>query len=69
MTKRWSITFPGEFDQDVVETWTEEQILKAYYTHWSTKMIKIGLGDDISKEKCIEDWCTVHWAWENSKTV
>jgi hypothetical protein len=69
MTKRWSITFPGEFGQDVVETFTEEQILKSYYTYWSTKMIENGKGDDISKEKCIEDWCTVHWAWENSKTV
>jgi hypothetical protein len=69
MTKRWSISFPGEFDQDVVETWTEEQILRYYYTYWSTKMIEAGKGEDISKELCIEDWCTVHWAWENSKSV
>ena len=64
MTKRWSISFPGEFGQDVVETFTEEQILKSYYTYWSTKMIQVGKGDDISKERCIEDWCVVHWAWE-----
>lgn len=63
-TKRWSISFPGEFGQDVVETWTEEQILKSYYIYWSTKMIENGLGNDISKERCIEDWCVVHWAWE-----
>jgi len=69
MTKRWSISFPGEFDQDVVETWTEEQILKSYYTYWSTKMIQVGKGDDISKERCIEDWCIVHWAWENFEKV
>jgi hypothetical protein len=62
--KRWSITFPGEFGQDVVETWTEDQIIQSYYTYWSTKMIESGHRDEISREMCIEDWCVVHWAWE-----
>ena len=62
--KRWSITFPGEFGQDVVETWTEDQIIESYYKYWSTKMIENSLNSEISRERCIEDWCVVHWAWE-----
>jgi len=61
--KHWSIAFPGEFGQDVVETWTEDQIIKSYYTYWSTKMLENNHKAEISRERCIEDWCTVHWAW------
>ena len=38
--KYWTIVFPGEFGQHVQETWSEDQIIKAYYTYWSTKMIQ-----------------------------
>ena len=65
--KRWSITFPGEFGQDVVETWTEDQIIESYYKYWSTKMIENNLNSEISRERCIEDWCVVHWAWESKE--
>jgi hypothetical protein len=65
--KYYTIAFPGEFGQHVQETWTEEQILKSYYTYWSTKMIQAGKGDDISRERCIEDWCVVHWATETDE--
>ena len=61
--KYYTISFPGEFDQYVRETWSEDQIIESYYTYWSTKMIEAGRGDDISKEKCIEDWRVVHYAW------
>ena len=70
--KKWSISFPGQYGQDVVETWTEDQIIKSYYRYWAIKMVESGHGDELSREKCIEDWCTVHWAWkaeENSKSV
>lgn len=62
--KRWSISFPGTFGQDVVETWTEDQIIKSYYRYWSIKMVEAGRKEEISRERCIEDWCVVHWAWE-----
>lgn len=62
--KRWSITFPGEYGQDVVETWTEDQIIKAYYRYWAIKMVESGRGNELSRERCIEDWCVIHWAWE-----
>ena len=43
---------------------SEEQIINSYYPIWSKKMKELGKDDLISKEKCIEDWCTVHWAYE-----
>jgi hypothetical protein len=65
--KYYTIAFPGEFGQDVQETWNEDQIIKSYYTYWSTKMIEAGKGDDISREWCIEDWCVIHWAVETDR--
>ena len=65
--KYWTITFPGEFGQHVVETWTEEQIIASYYKYWSIKMIEAGHGDNISKEECIMDWIVVHWAAETDR--
>jgi hypothetical protein len=63
----WTISFPGECGQHVVETWSEEQILKSYYGHWMLKMCEANLHDQISNEKCIEDWCIVHWAIETNE--
>ena len=65
--KYYTIAFPGEFGQHVQETWNEEQIIKSYYTYWSTKMIQAGAGGVISRERCIEDWCVVHWATETDE--
>jgi hypothetical protein len=65
--KYYTISFPGEFDQHVQETWTEDQIIKSYYTYWSTMMIAAGKGGDISRERCIEDWRVVHWAVETDR--
>mgnify|MGYP006975172243 CR=1 FL=1 len=65
--KYYTIAFPGEFDQQVQETWTEDQIIKSYYRHWSTNMILAGKGDDITRERCIEDWCAVHQAVETDR--
>lgn len=63
--KYWTIAFPGEFGQHVEETWSEDQIIKCYWTYWYTKMVKAGKGDMATTERCIEDWCTVHWAAES----
>jgi hypothetical protein len=65
--KYWTIVFPGEFDQHVQETWSEDQIIKSYYTYWFTKMIEAGKGDIATRERCIEDWCVVHWACETDQ--
>jgi len=67
MTKNYTIAFPGEFGQHVQETWNENQIIESYYKYWSIKMIESGNGDDISRERCIEDWCVIHWAEETDE--
>jgi hypothetical protein len=65
--KYWTIVFPGEFGQHVQETWSEDQIIKSYYTYWSTKMIQNVVDPDLSRENCIADWCVVHWAVETDQ--
>ena len=65
--KYWTIVFPGEFGQHVQETWSEDQIIKAYYTYWSTKMIQNVENADLSRENCIADWTVVHWAQETDQ--
>jgi hypothetical protein len=65
--KYWTIVFPGEFEQHVQETWSEDQIIKSYYTYWSTKMIQNVKDADLSRDKCIEDWIVIHWAIETNE--
>lgn len=65
--KYWTIAFPGEFGQHVVETWSEEQIIKSYYTYWAQKMVMNVPSSNLSKESCIDDWCAVHWAVETDE--
>ena len=65
MTKYYSY---NEIDLDPLNesivTVSEQQILDSFYDFWVEKMKKIGKESLISKEKCIEDWVTIHWAWE-----
>lgn len=60
--KYYTIVFPGESGQHVQETWSEKQILESYYPYWKGRMIEVNKGDEVSKERCIEDWIVVHWA-------
>ena len=43
---------------------TEEEVLSYYYDYWCSKMREVGEEHLISKERCLEDWCHVHWATE-----
>lgn len=43
---------------------TEDEILLNYYPSWCSKMKALGRDALISKERCIKDWVTVHWAWK-----
>jgi hypothetical protein len=65
--KYWTIVFPGEHGQHVQETWSEDQIIASYYTYWVTKMIECGKAEEMSRELCIEDWKTVHWAHQTDE--
>ena len=65
--KYYTIAFPGEYGQHVVETWSEDQIIKSYFRYWCMKMIEAGRGDQVSREQCIDDWIVVHWAVETDQ--
>jgi hypothetical protein len=66
--KYWTIVFPGEHEQHVQETWSEDQIIKSYYSYWSQKMImNHGTVAVLGRERCIEDWIVVHWAVETDR--
>ncbi len=62
--KLYEIAYPDENNNDIVEILTEDEIIEQYYTYWSTKMIQNCPGEPITRERCIEDWCIVHWATE-----
>ena len=63
----WTITFPGEYGQHISETWNEDQIIKSYFTYWVGNMIQSGHGDEVSRERCIDDWIVVHWAQQTDE--
>lgn len=66
--KYWTISFPGECGQHVVETWSEKQIiLSPYFLHWCEQMTKVGKQDEISIQRCLDDWIVVHWAVETDQ--
>lgn len=52
-------------------TMSEDEIRKEYYPWWYRKMCeKFGkehVDSTYSFEDCLEDWITVHWAWESSQ--
>lgn len=65
--KYYTIYYPGEFDQRIQETFSEDQIINSYFDQWSNKMKELGREHMISKERCIEDWIVVNWAVETDK--
>lgn len=46
---------------------SEKEILDQYWNYWKTQMEKkYGVGHElITEEKCIDEWCVVHYAWES----
>ena len=65
--KYYSISFPGEYGQHVEEVWSTKQILDSYYAYWCSKMIKSQAAPNLDADRCIDDWCTIHWAIEVEK--
>lgn len=60
--------YPGEVGQLVRETFSEDQIIESYYDYWSKRMMLKEQNDaNLDHQRCIEDWCVVHWAWETNK--
>ena len=66
--KYYSISFPGECGQDVVETWSEKQILSSgWYKNWVMMMVQGDKAHLIEDKTAIDDWCVTHWAIEVEK--
>lgn len=65
----WRITYPDDNDQDVVETWSEEDVKQKYWPYWYGKMCdKFGkeyVDQNYTFEDCLDDWIVVNWAWES----
>ncbi len=58
-----------EYTQDggVLKTVTRQQILDQYLQYWFEQQTRRhGLEytlDHYTTEDCVQDWCTIHWAW------
>lgn len=49
-------------------TVSEKEILEYYWEYWLNCMISRGYDvSDYTKEDCILDWRSVHWAWESDE--
>lgn len=62
--RRWAYHEPTFGNEDIIQVWTEAEIMRDYYPWWCKEMDKAGKNGLISKENCIEDWITVNWAYE-----
>lgn len=51
-------------DQSGEHITTDAEILRDYYDYWYGRMLKVGKENPITDERCIEDFCTVNWAYE-----
>jgi hypothetical protein len=49
-------------DEAVWHVWSDAAILADYWTDWCELMRKAGREPQISKNNCINDWATTHWA-------
>ena len=65
----WTIAYPDENGNDVVETLSDDEIIKQYWDYWYGRMCnKFGkehVDTNYCKQDCIDDWAIVHWAVES----
>lgn len=65
----WTIAYPDENGNDVVETLSDDEIIKQYWDYWYGRMCdKFGkehVDTNYCKQDCIDDWTIVHWAVES----
>jgi hypothetical protein len=64
----WSYSEP---DIDVSVTLSENAILTSYFPKWYELMAKAGkdipADAKITERMCIDDWITIHWAYETDE--
>ena len=63
----WTYCEEGDYGQYIQETWSEAQILAAYFPSWAANMKRLGRDQHISEGYCIDDWVVISWAWETDE--
>jgi hypothetical protein len=56
----------GNLINNIIIEKTEKEILDIFWDTWHERMVdKYGHNHElITEQTCIEDWVTIHWAWE-----
>lgn len=66
----WTICYPGDQGEVVVETLSDDDIIKQYYPYWQDRMVKkygqVEFDKNWSEKDCIDDWVVIHWATEST---
>ena len=65
--KYWSISYPDENNNNVTETFSEQEIIEMEWKRWCDNMQKAGKNlSDYTFQDCIDDWVVVNWAIESN---
>ena len=68
MTKKWTYVEPNEDGvSPVYTTLSEKEIIGRYWDWWYNEIVKRKgkeIADSCTEQDCIDDFVTVHWAWE-----
>ena len=59
----WTYCEEDEYGKYIQETWSEAQILAAYFPIWAANMKRLGRDHPISEGYCIDDWVVINCAW------
>ena len=62
--KYWTYVEPGKEGKEDYRTLSEQQILKEYFPYWKKRMKEVNKEHLITRQNCIDDWVTLHWAWK-----
>lgn len=65
--KYWTYVEPGKEGKEEYRTLSEQEILRQYFPYWSNRMKEVGHEHLITRQNCIDDWVTLHWAWRGKK--
>lgn len=66
----WSFNEPGANGENIVETFSDQEILDRYWDYWSAQKIAKYGRDEFEKNywrlDCIDAWCAINGAWEST---
>jgi hypothetical protein len=53
-------------DQSGIHEFTEDEIVTSHWSYCAKQFEKLKdkPGMELNRERCIEDWIALHWAWE-----